>query len=40
MKVAIIGSGIVGLTLAHTLTEKNIEVTIFEKEKDLSLIHI
>ena len=27
MKVAIIGSGIVGLTLAHTLTEKNIEVT-------------
>jgi len=38
MKVAIIGSGIVGLTLAHTLTEKNIEVTIFEKEKD-SLSH-
>ena len=38
MKVAIIGSGIVGLTLAHTLTEKNIEVTIFEKERD-SLSH-
>ena len=38
MKVAIIGSGIVGLTLAYTLTEKNIEVTIFEKEKD-SLSH-
>ena len=38
MKVAIIGSGIIGLTLALTLTEKNIEVTIFEKEKD-SLSH-
>ena len=38
MKVAIIGSGIVGLTLAHTLTEKNIEVTIFEKEKDSLII--
>ena len=38
MNVAIIGSGIVGLTIAYTLSKKNIGITIFEKEKD-SLSH-
>ncbi len=38
MKVAIIGSGIVGLTIAYTLSKGNIDITIFEKEKD-SLSH-
>ena len=38
MKVAIIGSGIVGLTIAYTLSKENINITIFEKEKD-SLSH-
>ncbi len=38
MKVAIIGSGIVGLTIAYTLIDENIDITIFEKEKD-SLSH-
>ena len=34
MKVAIIGSGIVGLTIAYTLSKENIDITIFEKERD------
>ena len=38
MKVAIIGSGIVGLTIAYTLSKENIDITIFEKERD-SLSH-
>ena len=38
MKVAIIGSGIVGLTIAYTLSTENVDITIFEKEKD-SLSH-
>ena len=38
MKVAIIGSGIVGLTIAYTLSKENTDITIFEKEKD-SLSH-
>ena len=38
MKIAIIGSGIVGLTLAYDLSDKTNEVIVFEKEKD-SLSH-
>mgnify|MGYP005740728933 FL=1 len=38
MKVAIIGSGIVGLTIAYTLSRENIDITIFEKERN-SLSH-
>ena len=38
MKVAIIGSGIVGLTIAYTLSKENIDITIFEKERN-SLSH-
>ena len=38
MKVAIIGSGIVGLTIAYTLSKEDIDITIFEKERD-SLSH-
>ena len=38
MKVAIIGSGIVGLTIAYILSKENIDITIFEKERD-SLSH-
>ena len=35
MKVAIIGAGITGLYLAKKLSEKNINVTVFEKEKGI-----
>lgn len=38
MKIAIIGSGIVGLSLAYDLSDKTNEVIVFEKEKD-SLSH-
>jgi len=38
MKVAIIGSGIVGLTIAYNLSKENIDISIFEKERD-SLSH-
>ena len=38
MKITIIGSGIVGLTIAYTLSKENIDITIFEKERD-SLSH-
>ena len=38
MKVAIIGSGIVGLTIAYILSKENIDISIFEKERD-SLSH-
>ena len=35
MKIAILGGGITGLTAAYYLSEKNHQVTIFEKEKIL-----
>ena len=38
MKIAIIGSGIVGLSLAYDLSDKSNEVVVYEKEKD-SLSH-
>ena len=38
MKIAIIGSGIVGLSLAYDLSDKINEVIVYEKEKD-SLSH-
>ena len=34
MKVAIIGSGIVGLTIAYTLSKENIDLTNYEQERD------
>ena len=38
MKIAIIGSGIGGVSLAYNLSDKTNEVSVFEKEKD-SLSH-
>lgn len=35
MKIAIIGGGITGLVLAYKLSQKNHQITIFEKEKQL-----
>ncbi len=35
MSVSIRGAGVAGLTLAHELSARGIEVTVFEREKDL-----